>query len=336
MHHSARSDDDRTPRTSTFATGGGRLTRSPVIDVISASSPNHTLPAPVPALSDIVNVARLFPPFEGCDLVLRATKNSPPVEFYVDRETIYSHCSYLKGKISALGLIPTGIDVISWEDDANILDAMLRFIYSDRPKPKIESVFHLRLLLRAARKYDIEAAMHALGTGVLLAIAESEPLSAFVIACEVGLVDEATLISKETLKVDIMMDEKNSELGRVSLSYYHRLLRLHRLRAAKAVDIISLVDAEHPMNEFDPPYCEGCGTNATWWQIFVQYGSIELKRRPVTDTVFSAAFLAKCVRTSRHVCGECIDSYMHTYSQTLLTRLKEDIDALPAYIQAFH
>jgi hypothetical protein len=98
------------------------------------------------------------------------------------------------------------------------------------------------------------------------------------------------------------------------------------------MDIISLIDAEHPMNEFDPPYCKGCGTNATWWQVFVRYGSIELKRRPVTDKVFSPAFLAKCVRTSHRICRECIDSYMHTYSQKLLARLKKDIDSLPVYI----
>jgi hypothetical protein len=86
------------------------------------------------------------------------------------------------------------------------------------------------------------------------------------------------------------------------------------------------------MDEFDPPFCEGCGTNATWWQVFVEYACIELKRRPVTTTIFSPAFLAKCVRTSRQICEECVDSYMHTCSQQLLARLKEDIDALPAYI----
>jgi hypothetical protein len=86
------------------------------------------------------------------------------------------------------------------------------------------------------------------------------------------------------------------------------------------------------MNEFDPPSCQGCGTNATWWQIFVEYASIELKCRPVTTTIFSAAFLAKCVRTSQKICSDCIDSYIHTHNQRLLARLKEDIDALPAYI----
>ncbi|KAG8764189.1 hypothetical protein FRC11_000043 [Ceratobasidium sp. 423] len=335
MPHSVHPDEDHTPRAPTFSAANRKQSaHSPIFDMIVASPRNHTLPAPVPRLSDPVKVARLFPPFEGCNLVLRAIKTHSHVEFYVDREIVYSRSSYLRRKISELGPVPTGIEVVSWEDDADTLDAMLRFVYSDRPKPVVENVAHLRFLLRAARKYDIEAAKHALGTSVLLDFATREPLSAFVIACEFGLANEATLISKETLKVDIMMDEKSSELGRVSLSYYHRLLRLHRMRATKAIDIISLIDAEQPMNEFDPPYCEGCGTNATWWEIFVQYGSIELKRRPVTDTIFSAAFLAKCVRTSRRICGECIDSYMHTHSQKLLTRLKEDIDALPAYISS--
>ncbi|KAH7340375.1 hypothetical protein B0J17DRAFT_316394 [Rhizoctonia solani] len=334
MPHSVCSNK-LTPRGPSFGVVGNKqFTRSPIFDSITASPRNLILPAPVPRSSDPVNVARLFPPFEGCNLVLRATKTHPHVEFYMDRETVYNRSSYLKRKISELGPIPAGIEIVSWEDDADTLDAMLRFVYSDRPKPEVETVAHLRVLLKAARKYDIEAARHALGTAVLLDFATREPLSAFAIACEFGLVDEATLISKDTLRVDVMMDEKSSELRRVSLSYYHRLLRLHRIRASRAIDIIGLIDPEHPMDEFDPPYCEGCGTNATWWQIFVQYGSIELKRRPVTDTIFSPAFLAKCVRTSRRICSACIDSYMHTYSQKLLTRLKEDIDVLPAYISS--
>ncbi|CUA72359.1 hypothetical protein RSOLAG22IIIB_01026 [Rhizoctonia solani] len=211
---------------------------------------------------------------------------------------------------------------------------MLRFIYSNRPRPQVESIAHLRCLLEAARKYDIQAAKRALGTAVLLEFATRVPISSFSLACQFGLDNEADLISKETLKVDIMMNENSSELNRVSLSYYHRLLRLHRIRATKAIDIVNLINAEHPMDELDPPYCDGCGSNATWWQVFVQFGGIELKRRPVTDTIFSAAFLAKCVRTARQVCGPCVDSYMQSDNQKLLARLKENIDALPAYISA--
>ncbi|KAJ1310286.1 hypothetical protein OPQ81_007026 [Rhizoctonia solani] len=335
MPRSVHSDEDRTPRASTCVSSDNKqLNCSPILGLIIASTRSHSLPAPAPRLSGLVNVAPLFPPLKDCDLVLRATKNHPHVEFYVDRETIYSHSSYLKRKISELGPIPPGIEVVSWEEDPNTLDAMLRFIYPGRPKPEVKNMAHLRFLLKASRKYGIEAARHALGTAILLDFATREPLSAFVTACEFGLDSEAALISKETLKTDIMMDEKSSELGRVSLSYYHRLLRLHRMRAARAIDTLNLIDSEHPMDEFDPPYCEGCGTNATWWQVFVQYGSIELKRRPVTDTIFSPAFLAKCVRTSRRICSECIDSYLHTDSQKLLARLKEEIDGLPAYISS--
>ncbi|KAL5636020.1 hypothetical protein ACGC1H_004733 [Rhizoctonia solani] len=334
MPHSVHSGEHMPHAPALQDLDGKRSTRSPTFDLTTVLPPHNYLSAPAPDLSNSVQVASLFPPLQGCDLVLRATKTLPHVEFYVDRETIYNHSPYLKRKISELGPIPTGVEIVSWEENAATLDAMLRFIYSDRPKPEVESVDHLRLLLRAAGKYGIEAARHALGTAVLLEFATREPLSAFAIACEFDLANEATLISKETLRVDIMMEGKSSELGRVSLSYYHRLLRLHRMRVAKAIDILSLIDTEHPMDELDPPYCEECGTNASWWQIFVQYGSIELKRRPVTDTIFSAAFLAKCVRTSRHLCRACTDSYMQSSSQKLLTRLKEEIDALPAYISS--
>jgi hypothetical protein len=176
---------------------------------------------------DPANVAPLFQPFDGCDLVLRATKSRPHTDFYVDRRTVYARSPYLQRKISEFGPIPVGIEVVSWEDDTRTLDAMLRFVYPDRPKPEVQNVAHLRSLLKAARKYDIEAARHALGTAVLLDFAKREPLCAFAIACEFGLVDEASLISKDTLSVDIMMSDKSVELGRVSLVsfwtiHYHR------------------------------------------------------------------------------------------------------------------
>ncbi|KAF8758751.1 hypothetical protein RHS01_02765 [Rhizoctonia solani] len=306
MLHFVDSDDDRTPRASTFAPSSQRLNYSPAASVELGLAP--------------------YPP---------PSRDLPPVSTSRTRSQNYIHpCAYLKRNISELGFTPAGVDVIYWEEDADTLDAMLRFVYPDRPKPKVESVPHLRFLLETARRYGIGTATHVLCTTVLLDFATKDPLSVFAIACEFGLTNEAALISKETLKVDFMMDQKSSELGRVSLSYYHRLHRLHRLRAAKAIDIINLINTENPMDEPDPPYCEGCGTNAIWWQIFVEYAGIELKRRPVTDTIFSTAFLARCVRSSRGICGKCIDSYMHAHSQSLLTRLKEDIDALPAYISA--
>lgn len=331
MPASDHSGSNNTPSALAFNTPM-KPSRPSIIDTLCPSHHGNPSVDPRPSMSDPVNIAPLFQPFDGCDLVLRATKTRPHIEFCVDRETIYNKSSYLKRKISELGPIPSGIEVVSWEDDAHTLDAMLRFVYADRPKPKVQDVDHLRSLLKAARRYDIEAARHALGTAVLLDFATREPLCAFAIACEFGLVDEASLISKETLNVDIMMSDSNCELGRVSLSYYHRLVRLHKRRAAQAVEILQLINPDYPMNEFDPPTCKGCGTNATWWQIFVEYGTIEVKRRPVTATIFSPAFLAKCVRTSQQVCGYCVDSYMHTYSQKLLARLKEDIDALPVYI----
>ncbi|KAF8602686.1 hypothetical protein BDV93DRAFT_185057 [Ceratobasidium sp. AG-I] len=333
MPVSVYSDDDRTPRAPVFNVPTNKALQRPSIpDVFySPESARNAVNLP-PSLYDQVSVALQFQSFQGCDLILRATKSRPHIDFYVDRETLFAGSLYLKRKLSELGPAIAEIDVISWEDDADTLDAMLRFVYADRPKPVVEDVEHLRALLKAARKYEIEAAKHALGTAVLLDFGKTAPLQAFALACEFGLVDEAAMISKDTLEVDIMMSDNNNDLGRVSLSYYHRLVHLHKKRATQAIEILQLIDPDQPMYEFDPPMCHGCGTNATWWQIFVEYGCIELKRRPVTTTIFSPTFLAKCVRTSRQVCEECVESYMHTHSQRLLRRLKEDIDALPSYI----
>ncbi|KAG8792043.1 hypothetical protein FRC12_007417 [Ceratobasidium sp. 428] len=334
MPISIHSDDEFTPHPSNLSILNKLHQRLPIPNVfLSPTHPCNKLEPPS-SLSDRVEVAPDFQQSPGCDVVLRSTKNRPHVDFYVDRKTIYEKSPYLRRKLLELGPIPDGIDVISWEDHADTLEAMLCFIYTDRSKPVVRDVQHLRILLKAASKYEIEAARHALGTAVLLDYSKKEPLRAFAIACEFGLADQAVLISKETLEIDIMTSDKYNDLGRVSLSYYHRLIQLHRHRAAEATNILQLIDSEHPMDESDPPFCRGCGTNATWWQIFVEYGCIELKRRPVTTTIFSPDFLAKCVRTSRKICQDCVDSYMHNRSQKLLARLKEDIDALPTYIMA--
>ncbi|KAG9103852.1 hypothetical protein FRC06_007530 [Ceratobasidium sp. 370] len=331
MPVSIYSDGESAPPTPDFPPPN-KLQRCSIPNVLySPVHSRHRFDSP-PSLSDRVNIAPDFQPSPECDLVLRSTKTRPHTDFYVDRKTITDRSPYLKRKLSELGPTPDGTDVISWEDHADTLEAMLCFIYTGRSKPIVRDVEHLRTLLKAARKYEIEAARHALGTAVLLDYAKKEPLRAFAIACEFGLADQAVLISKDTLEVDIMASDKYNDLGRVSLSYYHRLIQLHRRRAAEAIDILQLIDNEQPMYEADPPFCRGCGTNATWWQVFVEHGCIELRRRPVSTTVFSPNFLAKCVRTSRQICEDCVDSYMHTRSQKLLARLKEDIDALPTYI----
>ncbi|KAG9127945.1 hypothetical protein FRC07_007183 [Ceratobasidium sp. 392] len=313
MPVSIHSDDDFTPRRPSFSVPNKPLQRLPIPNVFFSPVHSRTGAESPPSLSDQVIVAPDFQPSAECDLVLRSTRTRPHTDFYVDRKTIYEKSPYLMRKLLALGPAPDGIDVISWEDYADTLEAMLCFIYTGRSKPVVRNVQHLRILLKAACKYEIETARHALGTAVLLDYAKQEPLRAFAIACEFGLADQAVLISKDTLNVDIMTSDKYNDLGRVSLSYYHRLIQLHRRRAAAAIDILQLIDVEHPMNESDPPFCRGCGTNATWWQIFVEYGCIELKHRPTTATIFCPDFLA---------------------SQKLLARLKEDIDALPTYIMA--
>ncbi|QRW00296.1 The BTB (BR-C, ttk and bab)/POZ (Pox virus and Zinc finger) domain [Ceratobasidium sp. AG-Ba] len=325
-------DEECTPRAFVFPAATKPSQRLPLPEVFFSPAYSRQSCSLPPSLSDPVEIAPDFQPFDGCDLVLRSTKVRPHTDFYVDRRTIYDKSPYLKRKLTELGPVPEGIDVISWEDRADTLESMLCFIYTDRSKPVVRSVEHLRVLLKAARKYEIETARHALGTAVLLDYAKKEPLRAFAIACEFGLADQAVLISKETLEIDIMKSDKYSDLGRVSLSYYHRLIQLHRRRATEAIDILHLISPECPMEEADPPFCRGCGTNATWWQVFVEYGCAELKRRPVSTTIFSPDFLAKCVRTSKQVCEDCVESYMHVRSQKLLTRLKEDIDALPVYI----
>jgi hypothetical protein len=217
MPISIHSDEDCTPRAPAFHVAPKALQHSPTPNILfpqAHSLVQHDTP---PSLSDVVKVAPDFQPSSECDLILRTTKTRPHTDFYVDRETIYTRSSYLKRKLSSLSPIADGLDVIAWDDDADTLGAMLRFIYPGRTKPVVQDVEHLRALLKAARRYDIDAARHALGTAVLLDFAKREPIQAFAIACEFALMDVAALISKDTLEVDVMVSDKNSDLGRVSL-----------------------------------------------------------------------------------------------------------------------
>lgn len=218
MPVSTYSDDDRTPRAPAFNVPNNKALQRPPIPDIFYSPGSSRSSADLPSsLYDQVSIALQFQPFQGCDLILRACKSRPHIDFYVDRKTLFAGSIYLKRKISELGPVIAEIDVITWEDDADTLDAMLRFVYADRPKPVVQDVEHLRTLLKAARKYEIEAAKHALGTAVLIDFGKTAPLQAFALACEFGLVDEAAMISKDTLEVDIMMSDHNNDLGRVSL-----------------------------------------------------------------------------------------------------------------------
>lgn len=239
MPASIHSNDGDTPRAPTFHVPTGEsLQQPPIPDSLYSPNLTRTPTEPSPPLPDAIVVAPLFQQFPGCDLILRATKNQPYTDFYVDRRTVRARSSYLGREISALvdPLLDKN-EVFLWEDHAHVLDAMLRFVYVDRPKPLIQDVSSLRALLEAARKYEIEAARHALGTAELLDFAQSDPIQAFAIACEFDLVGEASLISKETLEVDIMSFDENLVLNSIGLvravgRYYFRPLSNYMLHRA--------------------------------------------------------------------------------------------------------
>ncbi|KDQ20430.1 hypothetical protein BOTBODRAFT_26437 [Botryobasidium botryosum FD-172 SS1] len=267
-----------------------------------------------------------FPPAEGKDLILRGSNTL--LEFHADRQTVCDASPVLRSMISALGEREPGtIEIVQVEETEEILEAMLRFIYPKTRKPMLSSVEQLEQLLRAAKKYRIEAAFHTLGAAVL-DLAQKEPLRAYAISCRHGLVEEMRLTSSHTLRVDILKSDLSHEVGDVKPVFMKKLVQLHNSRASQALKVILEAGTEEFTCKGE--YCED-GV-AEWWMEVMKRSRGELKSRPTSETIFNPAFLASCVRTAGKRCGECASNYLSLKAQHKLAVLKDAVDALPATI----
>jgi hypothetical protein len=91
------------------------------------------------------------------------------------------------------------IPIVDLQDDAQTVDALLRFCYPTTT-PVLVTLADATCLLRAGHKYSIEEAVEQGWRRVLELVGNTEPLRAYAIACKYRLRDEATAAARLTLR----------------------------------------------------------------------------------------------------------------------------------------
>jgi len=219
------------------------------------------------------------------------------------------------------------IPIVPVSELRQTLDSLLRFVYPVEAPP-ILSLGELNPVLGAALKYDFTSVISTLRR-ILVSphFLESSPTRVFAIASRYELEPEAQLASRYTLSINILDSPLSDDLKYITAYSYHRLLDLHRRRAAAALELLQVPEevkcmqcnGHGPIRTFSPP---------KWWKVWEEMARKRLAIRPTTDTIFEMAFLAEAADLTG--CPRCAGSILDSY--VFLGELKRRIDELPATI----
>jgi hypothetical protein len=318
----SRPTTPKTPRSSLSRSNSSRYssTASP-----SSSTENSTL-------------VITFDPTSITDIIFIPKNHN--VEFHVNSSVISAASPVLADVIKEVfqsengaqhGVEPiqSPIHVHKLDEKSEILDAVLRFCYPQKSKPKVRSITHLDRLLAACQRYQLSNGIHHLKIIIIqfasMAAAGKilgSPLECYGIACRFGFDDVAKLVSKYCLLVDIGKVDLGHALLGVDAKDTKRFFEFHNWRVCAAIKIIvTAVDAQEL-------WCDGCSGLAEWYSVFVDKASCALTAAPVSMTIFSPSFITGCLKVAMKKCPYCIDHYLATKTQIRLAILQKDIDTL--------
>ncbi|KZP00318.1 hypothetical protein CALVIDRAFT_510396 [Calocera viscosa TUFC12733] len=215
--------------------------------------------------------------------------------------------------------------VIDITEMADVMEPLLGFVYP-HPDPQIEKLDIVRPVLGAAFKYDFTAALSSLRKLLISPeFLEKEPTRVYAIACMYELEEEAKLASAHTLKLGLLEGALPAELKYITAYDYHRLLLLHKERREKACELLVRPDEVRCANCTAVQFGKPCVPK--WWDDFELRAKEELKRHPVSDSIFSLQFLSQSAAAGCPRCGTSLLA-----SHEALTKLKAAIDGLPSTV----
>lgn len=219
------------------------------------------------------------------------------------------------------------VPVIPVSELNHTIDALLGFVYPVQDPP-ILTLDELNPVLAAAFKYDFSSVISTLRKILITPhFLESSPTRVFAIASRYELEPEAQLASRYTLNINVLDCPLSDDLKHITAHSYHRLLDLHRRRAAAAQELLKVPEevkcmqcnGHGPISTFSPP---------KWWKVWEGMARQELSARPTTDVIFEMRFLARAADSTG--CPRCAGSVLDSY--VFLEELKRKIDELPAMI----
>ncbi|KAI0366980.1 hypothetical protein BV20DRAFT_981594 [Pilatotrama ljubarskyi] len=189
------------------------------------------------------------PPFDNysAEIILRTADN---VDFHVRPAIVEEVSSTFADMVSfpqppaASTLAESAAHVVPLTETSEIVEPLLRVFYPARVvAPEFSSLNHLKPVLEAARKYQVDAVMQVLARS-LVQFARDVPLQAYAIALHFGLEESARLAAKQFV-AHVPPWPFTKELELISGAAHYRLLEYRDdcVKAAKsAIDLRWLDD----------------------------------------------------------------------------------------------
>jgi BTB/POZ domain len=272
-------------------------------------------------------------PFEDrlgdADVILRSTKSN--VDFYV-LKTFLSYASPFFKQMFTLpqdGVnqdMKDGLPIIPVEEDEETVNLLLircypRFLAQPDKNPDLGSLI---LVLEASRKYQMEDVEKYIRAEVVAErFMTSQPMRVYAIAIRHGLVREATLAARETLRLPLLGREYIDELEDITAGALYRLQSFHMLCSDAAVHVATHLEwlTSDKFTWFECAECSRFSVNTSitpvtiaghrrkrvlskWWADYMTQATAALGTKPSGATVIHVELMDDALRKANQ-CSSC-------------------------------
>lgn len=198
------------------------------------------------------------------DVILRATQEPSPTQDFRVHKLILSLASPVFKDMFTLPespdrnrTEPPEIPVVDVPDSPQIVDTILRFIYSGVEPPKVSNVATLAALFSTADKYNITS-IHPVLKASMKTFLPRNSFMVYITACRFGLLEEAMEAARVSTPLSILKPGDDEAVQHVSGPDLYRFIRFVQERDHQGRSIIKQkLGWSYVTRDCDCPHWEG-------------------------------------------------------------------------------
>ncbi|EIW79711.1 hypothetical protein CONPUDRAFT_126135 [Coniophora puteana RWD-64-598 SS2] len=297
-----------------------------MIRITGPSAAANTTPAPRAAGA----------PFDADDaeIILRT---SDGVDFRVHKSILSVASSVFRDMLSIPQPSSPSDDshLVPLTESSKTLNTLLLFCYPV-PDPEIETLSDMRLVLEAARKYDLSFIFQSAFKQLSARFLDENPLGVYCIACHYGWKSEAVKAARRTLDLGSLAQSNSAhaeELSMITGLQYHSLVLYHTACGLVPKEIARQTYWLPFFREFTPR-CKTCGERRSvpgydyflplWLTEALDNISAEFEKVPSIKAINKDDHLATALRTV----DKCKTCGGRTADETIWTTINAFIDKI--------
>ncbi|KAG2103128.1 uncharacterized protein F5147DRAFT_706651 [Suillus discolor] len=271
------------------------------------------------ATEEIITISQAQAPFDdhNCDIILRSADG---VDFHVYKlilslvSPIFKDMFTLPQSESQSDI--SSVPIIDVMEGSTTLESLLLLCYPAAATPTFHSLDDAKVVMKAASKYDIQAALSRAGDLVMAQFFPNHFLELYALSCQFGWQRHAQTAATRALEIKDLGRPSNGFHGLQDISGadYHRLLVYHYRCGVIAQNVGSslswLESLSHMAAVRDG--CYKCGTIymkqhlkvASWFNEYLVSSGKELLARPCESTLWELSHYNRAIIKATE-CAEC-------------------------------